>query len=161
MKWDEKYYFFTRICFGSRSSPKLFTLLSKVIHFIATNNCLIRELLYLLDDFLSIDPPGNDGIQTICLLTHLFRLLNIPIHPEKTLGPDSVMVFLSITLDSNKMQASAVRKNRQDYGYSESVYGQAFSNKTRTTEPLRSSQLRITYCPPRPQFCFVLIEFGP
>ena len=76
----------------------------------ATNNCHIRELLYLLDDFLSIDPPGNDGIQTMCSLTHLFRVLNIPIHPDKTLGPDSVMVFLGITLDSNKMQASLPRE---------------------------------------------------
>ena len=110
VKWDEKYYFFTRICFGSRSSPKLFTLLSKVIHFIATNNCHIREFLYLLDDFLSIDPPGNDGIQTMCSLTHLFRVLNISIHPDKTLSPDSVLVFLGITLDSNKMQASLPRE---------------------------------------------------
>ena len=104
VKWDEKYYFFILICFGSRNSPKLFTLLSKAIHFIATNNCHIRELLYMLDYFLSIDPPGdtgNDGFQTMCSLTHLFRVLNIPIHPDKTLGPHSVMVFLGITLDSN------------------------------------------------------------
>ena len=110
VKWNDKYYFFTRLCFGSRSSPKIFSLLSEAIYFIAKTNYHIREMLYLLDDFLTIDPPGNYGISTMCSLTQLFCDLNIPIHPDKTLGPDSVMVFLGITLDSNSMQASLPRE---------------------------------------------------
>ena len=105
-----KYYFWTRLCFGSRSSPKLFTLLSKAFHFIATQNYKIRELLYLLDVFLTIDPPGDEGIRSRCLLTHIFSMLNIPVHPVKTLVPDTIMIFLSITLDSNSMQASLPRE---------------------------------------------------
>ena len=80
VKWQGKYYFLTRLCFSSRSSPKLFTLLSKAIHFIATQNYKIRELLYLLDNFLSIDPAGDEGIRSMCLLTHIFSMINIPIH---------------------------------------------------------------------------------
>ena len=109
VQWQGQYYFLTRLCFGSRSSPKLFTLLSKALHFIATQNYGIRVLLYLLDDFLSIDPPGDDSIRSMCLLTHIFKVLNIPLHSDKTLGPDTVMIFLGITLDSNLMQASLPR----------------------------------------------------
>ena len=110
VKWQGKFYFWTRLCFGSRSSPKLFTMLSEAIHFIATNNYGIRELLYLLDDFLTIDPPGDGGLRSMCLLQHICKTLNIPLHPDKTLGPDTVMTFLGITLDSNLMQASLPRE---------------------------------------------------
>ena len=65
----------------------------------------------MLDDFLSIDPPGDDGIRSMCFLTHIFKVLNIPLHPDKTLGPDTVMIFLHINLDSNLMQASSPRDN--------------------------------------------------
>ena len=40
--WNSKYYFFKRLCFGSRSSPKI---LSGAIHWIATNNYKIPNLL--------------------------------------------------------------------------------------------------------------------
>ena len=53
--------------------------------FISSQNYKIRELLYLLDDFLSIDSPGDEGIRSMCLLTRIFSMLNIPIYPDKTL----------------------------------------------------------------------------
>ncbi|KAK6191208.1 hypothetical protein SNE40_002946 [Patella caerulea] len=65
VRWNEKYYFFVRLCFGSRSSPKIFTLLSKAIHFVATNNYGIPHLLYMLDDFLSITSVHSDGVENM------------------------------------------------------------------------------------------------
>ena len=103
--WDGKYYFFTRLCFGSRSSPKIFTMLSEAIHYIATHNYHIQDLLYLLDDFLTVSLPA-DGETTMSTLKTVFRVLNIPIHPKKTLGPATFMTFLGINLDTVEMQAS-------------------------------------------------------
>ena len=40
------------------------------------------------------------------LITPIFGTLNIPIHPEKALGPDTNMIFLGIELDTLTMQAS-------------------------------------------------------
>ena len=31
IKWEEKYYFYTRLVFGSRSSPKIFDALSRAV----------------------------------------------------------------------------------------------------------------------------------
>ncbi|XP_053399481.1 uncharacterized protein LOC123556521 isoform X1 [Mercenaria mercenaria] len=103
--WNNKFYFFKRLCFGSRSSPKIFSMLSEAIHFIATNNYKIPNLLYLLDDFLAIVPKTLDSHRYMALLTHVFGSLSVPIHPDKTLGPSTTMSYLGITLDSVKMQA--------------------------------------------------------
>ena len=37
IKWEGKYYFYTRLVFGSRSSPKIFDSLSRAICWIASN----------------------------------------------------------------------------------------------------------------------------
>jgi hypothetical protein len=106
ISWNGHYYFFKRLCFGSRSSPKIFTLLSAAIHWIATTNYGIPYLLYLLDDFLAIISKSHDGHRNMALMTHVFGILNIPIHPDKTIGPVTSIVFLGIQLDSVQMQAS-------------------------------------------------------
>ena len=49
--WKGEYYFFTRLRFGSRSSPKIFTMLSEAIHWIASNNYNIQCLLNFLMTF--------------------------------------------------------------------------------------------------------------
>ena len=105
ISWQGKIYFFKRLCFGSRSSPKIFSMLSEAIYWIAKTNYGIPHLLYLLDDFLAVTPRLGNGHRTMALLTHVFGRLNIPIHPDKTLGPDTNMVFLGITLNSENMNA--------------------------------------------------------
>jgi hypothetical protein len=105
VQWDNKFYFFVRLCFGSRSSPKIFTMLSEAIYFIATHNYGMKHLLFLLDDFLSVDYPRASPRVSLSIFTTVFGRLNIPLHPDKTLGPDTTMVFLGITLDSITRQA--------------------------------------------------------
>lgn len=106
ISWNGRCYFFKRLCFGSRSSPRIFSLLSEAIHWIATKQYGVQNLLYLLDDFLAIIPDTLDGHRAMALLTHVFGILSISIHPDKTFGPDTVMIFLGITLDTNRMLAS-------------------------------------------------------
>jgi hypothetical protein len=54
-KWEDKYYFYTRLYFGCRSSPKIFDQLSVAICWILQNNYYMKHVLHLLDDFLVID----------------------------------------------------------------------------------------------------------
>lgn len=54
IKWNGRYYFFNRLVFGCRSSPKIFDTLSQAICWIAKNNYHIENILHLLDDFLVI-----------------------------------------------------------------------------------------------------------
>lgn len=105
VKWRNQYYFYTRLAFGCRSSPKIFDQFSQAICWIAENNYGIECILHLLDDFLTIDRPDFPADRTMAVLTMLFNKLNVPLAKNKTMGPDTVMEYLGIILDSHQMQA--------------------------------------------------------
>ena len=105
IKWNDEYYFYVRLVFGSRSSPKIFDMLSQAICWTATQVFKIQNILHLLDDFLTIDPPDYMAERTMSLLTMLFKRLNIPIAINKTVGPTQCLEYLGIILDTNKMEA--------------------------------------------------------
>ncbi|MES9994401.1 MAG: reverse transcriptase domain-containing protein [Candidatus Thiodiazotropha sp.] len=105
IKWIDKYYFYQKLSFGSRSSPKIFTLLSEAIHWILTNNYGVECLFYLLDDFLAITRPSSDGDRTMALLTLVFNRLRVPIHPTKTVGPVTSLEYLGVFINSVDMKA--------------------------------------------------------
>lgn len=105
VKWEGKYYFYCRLAFGSRSSPKLFDYLSQAVCWIATNNYAIECIFHLLDDFLSVDPPTVQPERTMALLTLIFGRLRIPLSPSKTVGPTTELEYLGIIIDSKKMEA--------------------------------------------------------
>ena len=105
VKWDDQYYFHTRLVFGSRSSPKIFDTLSQAICWIAKYKFHINSILHLLDDFLTVDPPDFEASRTMALLTLVFKSLGIPIAPHKTIGPVTCIDYLGIILDSKCMEA--------------------------------------------------------
>ena len=105
VKWDEEYFFFTRLVFGSRSSPKIFDQLSQAICWIAQHNYGIGFMLHLLHDFLTVDPPSAMAERTMALLTLVFNRLRVPISPHKTIGPTLQLQYLGIILDTDKMEA--------------------------------------------------------
>lgn len=103
VKWRNSYYYYTRLAFGCRSSPKIFDQFSQAICWIAQNNYKIESILHLLDDFLTIDKPDFHADRTMALLTMIFKKLNVPIAQHKTTGPDTVVEYLGIILDSMNM----------------------------------------------------------
>ena len=105
VKWEDKYYCYVRLPFGSRSSPKIFTYLSEAIHWIVTQNYGIKNLLFLLDDFLAIDHKEGDGAKTRQILLSVFDKLGVTLNDKKTEGPSTELEYLGIILDSEKMQA--------------------------------------------------------
>ena len=82
-KWEDKYYCYVRLPFGSRSSPKKFTFLSEAIHWIVTQNYGIKNLLFLLDDFLAIDHKEGDGAKTKQILLSVFHKLGVTLNDRK------------------------------------------------------------------------------
>ena len=105
IKWNNKYYFFKQLVFGSRSSPKIFDNISQAVCWIATNNYCIKNILHLLDDFLVIEPQSADAVQTKDTLLAIFDSLGIPLSAKKTVGPCKVIEYLGIFLDSELMEA--------------------------------------------------------
>ncbi|XP_060063754.1 uncharacterized protein LOC132544203 [Ylistrum balloti] len=103
--WSQKYYFYTRLVFGSRSSPKIFDTLSTAICWILKNRYQIHHVLHLLDDFLTVDAPNDNAEDTMVKLLEVFDTLNIPIAKHKTMGPATDLEYLGIILDTANMQA--------------------------------------------------------
>lgn len=106
IKWEDSYYFYTQLCFGSRSSPKIFDSFAQSLCWIATKKYGIKYLVHLLDDFLCVDPPSADSHETMRKLLLMFSDLNIPTASHKTVGPVSELEFLGIVLNSEEMKAS-------------------------------------------------------
>jgi hypothetical protein len=107
--WQSKYYFYTRLPFGSRSSCKLFDMLSQAISYIATHNYGIEVMLHLLDDYLAIDRPEVVSERTMALIYYIFNILGVPLALEKTMGPLTVLEYLGVILDTELMQARLPR----------------------------------------------------
>ncbi|CAG2251370.1 unnamed protein product [Mytilus edulis] len=94
IKWRNLYYYYERLCFGSRSSPKIFDNLSVAICWIAKNNYNIPVILHLLDDFLTVQASDTSGDRTMALITLIFNRLNIPLSKKKTVGPHTTLEYL-------------------------------------------------------------------
>lgn len=109
IKWNDRYYFFNRLVFGCRSSPKIFDTLSQAICWIAKNNYHIENILHLLDDFLVIVPEEAKAHETMCTFLNIFESLGVPLSSKKTEGPCHVIEYLGIFLDSIKMEARLPR----------------------------------------------------
>ena len=105
IRWQGLYYFFTRLVFGCRSSPKIFDSLSSALNWIAINNYNLPYTLHLLDDFLSIIPHHMDGVAAMARLRSMFQASHIPLSEKKTVGPASSLEYLGIVLDSIAMEA--------------------------------------------------------
>jgi len=105
ISWKDEYFFFTRLVFGSRSSPKIFDTLSRAICWVAQTNYGIRNLLHLLDDFLVVDSPQADAHHTRNTFLGIFSKLQVPTAPHKTEGPTTCLEYLGIILDSHHMEA--------------------------------------------------------
>jgi hypothetical protein len=105
VKWQEQYYFFTRLVFGCRSSPKLFDTFASLVCWILENNYGITPLLHLLDDFLAICPEHVAPDQFMATMLSVFTHLGLPLSSKKTVGPCTSLEFLGIFLCTDQMVA--------------------------------------------------------
>ena len=108
--WKGQYYFFNKLVFGSRSSPKIFDSLSQVICWIGNNNYNIDNILHLLDDFLVIVPENEDANEIMCTFLNIFKMLGVPLSAKNTEGPCHVLEYLGVYLDTVKMEARLPRE---------------------------------------------------
>ena len=78
-RWNNLFYFFVRLPFGGRSSPRIFDCFSQALEWILCNNYSIRYCQHLLDGFLTIDSTEEEGLRTMAILTTIFMLsINTP-----------------------------------------------------------------------------------
>lgn len=104
IQWKGEFYFYTRLTFGCRSSPKIFDHLSRAIVWIAKNNYGVQHVLHILDDFLTLDDPTFNAFRTMAVLTMILRKLRLGYSPAKTVGPVHSLEYVGLTLDTVNMQ---------------------------------------------------------
>ena len=85
---------------GCASSCKTFEAFTTAVEWIAQEKLSIANLLHLLDDFLLIHPTEDQCSKSLQLFLDLCDDLGIPMAPEKTCGPSTILTFAGIELDT-------------------------------------------------------------
>ena len=104
MSWNNQLFVDTRLPFGLRSAPKIFSAVADGIAW-AMYCQNIGDFLHYLDDFLFMGPPASE----ICG-SHIKKAITIcenlgfPVAPEKVDGPTTSITFLGIEVDSTHME---------------------------------------------------------
>jgi hypothetical protein len=111
--WQGGYYFFTRLVFGCRSSPKIFDTVATAICWILEHNYGVSPLLHLLDDFLAICPPDKNPHEFMNTMLTVFKILGIPLSAAKTVGPVTNLEYLGIELCTEQMKAKLPQNKLQ------------------------------------------------
>ena len=66
----------------------------------------VTFLLHYLDNYLTMGPPNSHICQrNLSLLVEVCAVLGIPLALEKVVGPSTVLEFLGILLDTERMEA--------------------------------------------------------
>ena len=102
--WNGHTYLDRALPFGLRSAPKIFSAVADFIAWVLHQNGIAHQLHYL-DDFLLLGAPhSEEAHRALETVLNVLRTLGIPIAVHKTEGPDTVLVFLGIDVDTTNFE---------------------------------------------------------
>ena len=87
------------------SSCKTFETFSTAVEWIAQDKLGIANLIHLLDDFLLIQTTESQYSRSLRLFLELCDFLGIPMAPEKTFGPSTILTFAGVELDTIRCES--------------------------------------------------------
>ena len=100
MQWKGDIFFDTRLPFGLRSAPKIFTVVADALQWIFQEN-RVGWVAHYLDDFITLGPPGGQECHhNMELMLRFCQQLGVPIAPSKCMGPAIQLVFLGFEIDT-------------------------------------------------------------
>ena len=99
--------------FGASVSCATFKDISTLIHWIVEKRVGLKFIHYL-DDFLMVNRYANICSQTMNVLKQVCEEIQMPIAPEKSEGPSTVIEFLGLTLDIDNMVIHIPQDKLQD-----------------------------------------------
>ena len=103
--WQSQYYIDLYLPFGLHSAPFLFNQISDALEWILKHNYGLRHVIHILDDFFIAEKTKFACLGSFTTLLKVFMSLRVPTVASKTLGPSQVLEFMSIVLDSNRVEA--------------------------------------------------------
>ena len=87
--------------FGLCSAPFIFNSVAKMVEWILHHVHNVSDLMHYLDDFITAGRPESsqcaDNMTTSLAVS---RMLKLPLHPSKCIGPSSRLLVLGVELDS-------------------------------------------------------------
>ena len=104
MEWQGNIFIDTRLPFGLRSVPLIFTAIADTLEWVVKQQG-VQYLYHYLDDFITCGPPGTSECQlNMHKLLGCCSQLGIPIAQDKTEGPTTCLAFLGIEVDTQAME---------------------------------------------------------
>lgn len=106
MQWKGQLFFDTRLPFGLRSAPKIFSAVADALQW-SFQRLGVSWSAHYLDDFITIGSPGTNECQSnLSGMLSACRRLGVPVAQEKCAGPAAVLTFLGFQLDTVQMVVS-------------------------------------------------------
>ena len=106
MLWKNLIFIDLCLAFRLRSACRIFNVFADLLKWSLKFWALIEFLLHYLDDFFLTGPARSnvraDNLEKVKLLC---LELGVPLAPEKTIGPSTIMPYLGIELDSVEFKA--------------------------------------------------------
>ena len=103
MRWKGGIFFDTRLPFGLRSAPKIFSAVADALQW-SFQQGGVSWVAHYLDDFVTVGAPDSLECQSnLDRMLLACRRLGVPVAQEKCAGPATRMVFLGFELDSLEM----------------------------------------------------------
>ena len=104
VQWGGGTFLDTRLPFGLRSAPIIFTALADALEWIVKQQG-IRFLYHYLDDYITLGAPHSTECQAnLSILTECCSRLGVPIAQEKCEGPTTCLTFLGIEIDTGALE---------------------------------------------------------
>lgn len=87
---------------GCSTSCVLFEQFSSFMEWVVRDIAGVNSIIHYLDDFLCLGPASSEVyVVLLATLEHIAARFGIPLAPEKTEGPTTVLSYLGVVLDSN------------------------------------------------------------
>ena len=99
-QWGSQFYVDTRLPFGSRSSPFIFTHFADLLHWILHNVYLIAFILHYLDDYFICAASRGACERDMLRMQDACTFLGVPLAADKTAGPAQRLTYLGIEIDA-------------------------------------------------------------
>ncbi len=105
MYFQDNFYFDKALPFGCAISCSLFEKFSSFLEWCIKNKTQSQDIMHYLDDFLMGGASGTNHCYTLLhACQQMFQYFGVPMAPEKTVGPTTVITFLGLVIDTDAMQ---------------------------------------------------------
>lgn len=109
LSWEvqgvQRYLYDTRICFGLRCAPYIFTQISNFVLRCLKRRGFIKAIVYL-DDYLVFGESREECAAAQNMLISILRSLGFEIAWDKCVGPTQSITYLGVEFDSSQMSVS-------------------------------------------------------